>query len=125
MPSKSLRDFFDPWNGQIGQSETDQIDCLEDLARELGSSNSRLWQMRNGYALATHSGLVEISNRLRASNEDEIDELRHLLRIGMQWNTQVTLKVLLRWSPRPIAPPYLLLIPNTPLISGQSLPDWC
>ena len=34
----------------------------------------------------------EISNRLRASNENEIDELRQLLRIGIQWNTQVTLK---------------------------------
>jgi len=47
--------------------------------------------MRNGYALASHSGLVEISNRLRSSSESELDELRQLLRIGIQWNTQVTL----------------------------------
>ncbi|HXH11316.1 MAG TPA: hypothetical protein VNP04_16335 [Alphaproteobacteria bacterium] len=48
--------------------------------------------MRNGYALASRSGLIEIFNRLRASSEDERDELRKLLRIGIQWHTQVTLK---------------------------------
>jgi len=48
--------------------------------------------MRNGYALASRSGLIEISNRLRAATESERDELRKLLRIGVQWNTQVTLQ---------------------------------
>ena len=47
--------------------------------------------MRNGYALASHNGLLEISHRLRTSSESELDELRQLLRIGVQWNTQVTL----------------------------------
>jgi hypothetical protein len=86
------RNYFAPINGQIGQSESNQIDCLADLGRGLGNSDNRLWQMRNGYALASRSGLIEISNRLRASSEDELDELRKLLRIGIQWNTQVTLK---------------------------------
>ena len=86
------RNYFAPVNGQIGQSESNQIDCLADLGRGLGNSDNRLWQMRNGYALASRSGLIEISNRLRASSEDELDELRKLLRIGIQWNTQVTLK---------------------------------
>ncbi len=48
--------------------------------------------MRNGYALASRSGLIDISNRLQASGESELDELRKLLRIGIQWKTQVTLK---------------------------------
>jgi len=86
------RNYFALVNGQIGQSESNQIDCLADIGRELGNSDSRLWQMRNGYALATQTGLIEISNRLRDSNENELDELRKLLRIGVQWNTQVTLK---------------------------------
>jgi hypothetical protein len=79
-------------NGQIGQSASNQIDCLADLGRELGNSNNRLWQMRNGYALATEAGLVEISHRLRASSDADLDKLRGLLRVGIQWNTQVTLK---------------------------------
>lgn len=86
------RNYFAPVNGQIGQSASDQIDCLAELGRELGNSDRRLWQMRNGYALASRSGLLEISNRVKALPENERDQLRKLLRIGIQWNTQVTLK---------------------------------
>jgi hypothetical protein len=48
--------------------------------------------MRNGYALASRGGLIAISDRLRESTEKELDDLRKLLRIGIQWNTQVTLR---------------------------------
>ncbi|NEU77759.1 hypothetical protein [Nostoc sp. UIC 10630] len=85
------RNYFATVNGQTGQSTTNQIDCLADIGVALGNSKSRLWEMRNGYALASHSGLVEISNRLRAASESELDGLRELLRIGIQWSTQVTL----------------------------------
>ncbi len=61
------RNYFAGVNGQIGQSESNQIDCLADLGRGLENSHSRLWQMRNGYALPSHSGLLEISNRLRSN----------------------------------------------------------
>lgn len=64
---------------------------IADIGAALGNSESILWEMRNGYALATQSGLVEIGQRLRAAGEDELDKLRQLLRIGIQWNTQVTL----------------------------------
>lgn len=86
------RNYFVPEHGQIGQSENNQIDCLADLGRALGNSENRLWEMRNGYALASASGLMEISNRLRASSEKDLDELRKLLRVGIQRDTQVTLK---------------------------------
>ncbi len=85
------RNYFAVVNGQIGQSEKNQIDCLADLGAALGNAGSRLWEMRNGYALASHGGLTEISARLRAASESELDQLRALLRIGVQWNTQVTL----------------------------------
>ena len=86
------RNYFVPVNGQIGQTKECQIDCLSDLATALGGAQKPLWEMQNGYALASHEGLVQISNRLNASNENERDELRQLLRIGIHWNTQVTLK---------------------------------
>ena len=57
----------------------------------MGNADGHLWQMCNGYALPSRDGLFEISNRLQSFNEDERDELRKLLRIGIQWNTQVTL----------------------------------
>jgi hypothetical protein len=84
------RNYFAIVNGHIGQSARNQIDCLADIGTALGNVESRLWEMRNGYALASHSGLIEIANRLRASSESELDGLRQLLRIGIQWDTQVT-----------------------------------
>jgi hypothetical protein len=86
------RNYFAIVNGRIGQSADNQIDCLADIGTALNNSGNRLWEMKNGYALASHDGLVEISNRLQASSENELDELRQLLRIGIQWNTQVTIR---------------------------------
>jgi hypothetical protein len=85
------RNYFAVVNGQTGQSANNQIDCLADLGIALGNTDNRLWEMRNGYALASHGGLVEIAQRLQDSSESELDRLRQLLRIGIQWNTQVTL----------------------------------
>jgi hypothetical protein len=85
------RNYFANVNGQTGQSATNQIDCLADLGAVLGNTNNSLWEMRNGYALASQSGLVEIAHRLQGASESELDRLRQLLRIGVQWNTQVTL----------------------------------
>jgi len=85
------RNYFANVNGRTGQSENNQIDCLGDLGVALGNSDGRLWSMRNGYALASPSGLMEISSRLRSSTEEERDQLRRLLRVGIQWSTQVTL----------------------------------
>ena len=85
------RNYFAPVNGQTGQSATNQIDCLADIGAALDNTENRLWEMRNGYALASGEGLVEIGERLRAAGEPELDALRQLLRIGLQWHTQVTL----------------------------------
>ena len=86
------RNYFAVVNGQTGQTANNQIDCLADLGEALGNSGGNLWEMRNGYAMPTQSGLTRISDRLRGSSETALDELRQLLRIGVQSNTQVTLK---------------------------------
>jgi hypothetical protein len=86
------RNYFAGVNGQTGQSAGNQIDCLADLGAALDNDGQQLWQMRNGYALASQEGLVEIGRRLGASSEEELDQLRQRLRIGVQWNTQVTVR---------------------------------
>src|SRR4029450_2450506 len=63
------RNYFAIVNGRTGQSVGNQIDCLADIGAALGNSVNRLWEMRNGYALASESGLLEISSQLRASSE--------------------------------------------------------
>ncbi|MDX2427167.1 MAG: hypothetical protein QNK22_00565 [Xanthomonadales bacterium] len=85
------RSYLAKVNGQIGQSADNQIDCLQDIGNTLGNSNGRLWRMENGYAMATASGLREISSKLKAMPKHERDALRKKLRIGIQWDTQVTL----------------------------------
>lgn len=85
------RNYFSIVNEQVGQSANNQIDCLADIGALLGNSRNQLWEMRNGYALASYNGLVEIAKRLRALSKKEIDRIRQKLRIGIQWNTQVTL----------------------------------
>ena len=86
------RNYFVPVNGQIGQSTANQVDCLADLGKAWGNVQNCLWQMKNGYALAFQKGLTTISQKLQAASEAERDEFRKLLRIGIQWQTQVTLK---------------------------------
>lgn len=85
------RNYFASVSGRTGQSAANQIDCLGDIGEALGNADGRLWQMRNGYAMPSESGLIEISDRLRASSDKEQDKLRESLRIGIQWDTQVTI----------------------------------
>ncbi len=85
------RNYFAKVNGQIGQSENNQIDCLADIGAALNNRTNRLWTMSNGYALATEAGLKEIAEHLEQSTDEENDKLRQLLRIGLQWNAEVTL----------------------------------
>ena len=85
------RNYLVPLVGQIGQTAELQIDCLADLGVALGNDANRLWRMTNGYALPTREALEEIGQRLSSASERECDQLRQRLRIGIQWNTQVTL----------------------------------
>ena len=87
-----------PTDGQLGQTETCQIDCLADLGTELSrgctrthqETSERLWNMQNGYALCTTEGLKSISSYLETLSDDEYDQLAGHLRIGVQSNAQVT-----------------------------------
>jgi hypothetical protein len=91
------RNYFVPipdsdGNVVIGQSRHSQIDCLADVGLALGNQNNRLWTMRNGYCLAnSESSLMEISSIFNQADETELDRLRGLLKVGIMWNTQVTL----------------------------------
>ena len=86
------RNYFVNINNKTGQTRANQINCLEEIGNELGNVDNNLWEMVNGYALASKYGLKKINERLENSSESDIDELRKLLRVGIQWNTEVTIK---------------------------------
>jgi hypothetical protein len=85
------RNYFVDLGTQIGQTKDRQINCLEDLGLELGNQQNRLWQMQNGYALATESGLRQVAKKLSEMTPAQRESLMGKLRIGVQWDTQVTL----------------------------------
>ncbi len=86
------RNYFAVVNGKIGQTYDNQIDCLADLGRALGNYDNRLWRMQNGYALASRAGLEELSERFGKASSEELELFKNLLRVGMQWDTQVTIR---------------------------------
>ena len=81
----------DQKNVQIGQSANLQVDTLKTLGRSWGNDQEELWEMRNGYALASLSGLQQISQKLQQATSQEYDAMMGDLHIGMQWDTEVTL----------------------------------
>lgn len=85
------RNYLVEIDGRRGQSADRQIDCLSDLGEALGNRDARLWEMCNGYALASEEGLGEITEHVTTATSGRLDELRGKLRIGLQWNTEVTL----------------------------------
>ena len=85
------RNYFAPVNGSVGQTADRQIDCSFDLGRRLGGPDQTLWSMRNGYLFPSDQGLNEITSRLRSADDAEREQLRGELRIGLQWNAQVTI----------------------------------
>lgn len=85
------RNYFVPLEGQTGQTSEKQIDCLSDLGTALENERYGLWEMKNGYALATGHGLELIGKRLSLATPDEYEMLKGKLRIGVHLDNEVTL----------------------------------
>lgn len=88
------RNYFANVNGEVGQTYNNQINCLNEIGTVLGNESNCLWEMKNGYALLSAEGLTKINEKINLATESELDKLRTLLRIGVQWDTEVTLNTL-------------------------------
>jgi hypothetical protein len=88
------RNYFAPTNGQIGQTDRNQLDgsaVLHDLLCEkMGLPKKSLWKMRNGYLMPSRETLEQIAAFLEQANEATRDELRCVLAIGLHWNVEIT-----------------------------------
>ena len=85
------RNYFVEVNGEIGQSANNQIDCLDEIGAYFDNVNHNFWAIQNGYAFATEVGLKHITSHISSLTPKAFDELKGLLKIGIHWNTQVTL----------------------------------
>lgn len=88
------RNYYAEVNGNIGQTSTSQIDCLSEIGKKLNNEELKLWQMKNGYALLSKEGLLKINKELNWLTNTEKEELKGELKVGIQWNTEVTLEEL-------------------------------
>ena len=86
-----FRNYFVKINNQIGQTISNQINCLDEIGKALNNDSLLLWDMKNGYALANKEGLEKISKHINELSKKEYEELKEKLRIGIQWDTEVTL----------------------------------
>jgi len=85
------RNYFMPVNGRQGQSANKQIDCLDLIGEKLKNDELHLWEMSNGYALLNQNRLLNMNAQLSKLNHSEREALKGSLKIGIQWNTEVTL----------------------------------
>jgi len=74
----------------IGQTRERQIDCFQDVGEALGNDDGSVWRMKNGYALFSRDGLTRVDRHLASADEEAIDQLRSLLRIGLHWGVGLT-----------------------------------
>lgn len=85
------RNYFVPVNGQTGQSANSQINCLDLIGETLNNTELQLWKMSNGYALLNQNGLLQINRQIAEMSNSERESLKEKLKIGIQWDTEVTL----------------------------------
>lgn len=89
-----FRNYFAPVGDHFGQTSERQLDGLaqmgETLARATGLPVTSLWEMQNGYALCTKSGLRAISKHVEALAPDQRDALAGTLCVGLHQDVEVT-----------------------------------
>lgn len=85
------RNYFLKNGNQIGQNSNNQIDCLELIGDELKNKELNLWTMKNSYALINKEGLLYLNKKLSQLTNNQIELLKNKLKVGIQWNTEVTI----------------------------------
>lgn len=85
------RNYFVKTGNQIGQTNGNQIDCLNLIGKELNNDKLNLWTMKNGYALLNQEGLLTINKFFAQCSNTKRDSIKEKLKVGIQWNTEVTI----------------------------------
>ena len=85
------RNYFAKLKNQIGQSRSEQIDCLEEFGEYFNNAKNKYWEMENGYAFVNKEGLRQISKTIKNLDNAGYEALKAKLKIGLQINTEVTI----------------------------------
>ena len=81
--------FIEMPDGSEGQSAANQINCLDSVLERLNARKEFDWQYSNGYILITKNDFSIINKIIDECDEEELDKLRSLLKVGIHWNAEV------------------------------------
>jgi len=88
------RNYFAPVDGGFGQTAQRQFDGLAQMGEALTSATGHpvapLWEMQNGYALCSQSGLRAIAKHVEALGPEAADALTGTLCVGHHQDVEVT-----------------------------------
>lgn len=88
------RNYLIPISDQTGQTANRQLDGLADVGTALSALTGlpvhELWHMENGYALGRERGLRVANAILAEQSNQEVDDIRARLKIGLLTNADVT-----------------------------------
>jgi hypothetical protein len=85
------RNYFVEIENQKGQTFDKQIDCLDKIGEALENNVLKLWTMQNGYVIFNKESLMQVNKIISNLSEIELEKLKEKLKIGIQWNTEVTI----------------------------------
>lgn len=87
-PGTVVRNYFG-LDGE-GQSANRQIECLKDIEGMLDNENNGYFRVVGGYTMANDASLAKLNKVIETQNAEVKEEFRNFLRIGVQWDTEVT-----------------------------------
>ena len=89
-----FRNYFVPLNNGLGQRTDSQLDGLREIGSYLSQiinlPVSKLWKMKNGYALFDNDGISRINDLLLTLDRDQYDLIKKKLLIGVHENIEIT-----------------------------------
>ena len=90
-PATVYRNYFVSLDGKVGQTAARQLNGLEAWERFFENAENHFWTTKNGYVFFTEEGLQHVTECIKALSNLEREDLKSQLKVGVHWNTQVTL----------------------------------
>ncbi len=75
-------------DGQLGQTENNQINCLDDFMSYINSDDEIHWDYKNGYVLIDEINISSINEKLSEISNSEREHLKGLLKVGIHRDVQ-------------------------------------
>lgn len=88
-PATIFRNYGIMIDGKQGQTKDRQINTMDKLIKALDIQEI---EMRNGYAMISRAGLEACNEKIRNLSAAQREEIKSLLKVGVQWSTTVTAK---------------------------------